>query len=499
MYYTLPTLGQVLVPVSVYVVAVVVYRLLFHPLRRFPGPWLAAATDYYAEYYDLLKRGQFLFQIQKLHLKYGPVVRVGPDTLHFSEPQAFTDIYTPGSTFVKSGELYAAFNLSQESSLCFKNPHDVRTRRAMLSPLFSRRAVLKLRHVVLGKMDRLVLHLKNYPRGGPVDLHSAFRSLTMEIITGYCFATSYNCLEHPTFRHPFVVVFEQLVNNIWINKYFTTLSSLSMATPIWIAKLIYPGILELLHVKKDIENRIERYLEDESSLQAVEHETIFHHLILPETRDGSIDRSLRPSKESLIDEAFVLLGAGSDTVANGSSTGTFYALNNSAIADRLKEELRQAWPDEDVAPDLTVLEQLPYLTAFIKESLRFSHGVVTPLARVVGPTDAKIGGIVVPAGTTVGMSVTFLHKNPDIFKDPETFSPERWLGPESKELESYLLPFSKGPRMWFGVIIISLAWCELKLDMKLHDITLEEFKDFRELFVPVWGDKRLKVTVGQKA
>ncbi|THU85695.1 cytochrome P450 [Dendrothele bispora CBS 962.96] len=504
MYFSsLLTLLTLLTSVSVWIVAIFVYRLLFHPLRKFPGPWLAAATDYYAGYFDLVKGGKLLFHIENLHLKYGPVVRVGPNTLHFSEPQAFADIYTYGSAFRKSEQLYDAFFHTRESSHGFKDPQKARTRRMMLNPFFSRQAILKLRHVVQGKVNRLVSRIKDYPHGGPVDLASAFRSLTMEIITGYCFATGYDSLEHPTFRHPLILVFEQVIINFWLAKYFTTLMRLSMATPIWVVKLINPSLLEYLYMKQDIEDRIERYLEDESSLRTVEHETIFHRLLLPETKDGSIDRSLRPSKKSLIDEAFTLLGAGGDTVGNTCSTGTFFALDNPAIGSRLKEELRQAWPDEDSDPDLAVLEQLPYLTAFIKESLRFTHGVVTPLPRIVGPTDAKIGGFVVPAGTVVEMSCVFLHKNPAIFKDHETFSPDRWMGPGSKELETYLVPFSKGPRMCLG---INLAWCELylilgtlfrRLDLNLYDTTIDDFKTFKELFVPVWEGKRLRVTVGQ--
>ena len=47
------------------------------------------------------------------------------------------------------------------------------------------------------------------------------------------------------------------------------------------------------------------------------------------------------------------------------------------------------------------------------------------------------------------MTPSFLHINPDIFPDPYSFIPERWLnlnGTESKCLEHYLVPYSKGPR-----------------------------------------------------
>lgn len=96
-----------------------------------------------------------------------------------------------------------------------------------------------------------------------------------------------------------------------------------------------------------------------------------------------------------------------------------------------------------------------------------SHGIVTPLPRIVGPTNTVISGHDVPAGvmfpailplpyfhlfqTIVGVSVACLNTDMNLFKDAHLFSPERWMQPNSKELEKYLIPFSKGPRMCMGV------------------------------------------------
>ena len=49
------------------------------------------------------------------------------------------------------------------------------------------------------------------------------------------------------------------------------------------------------------------------------------------------------------------------------------------------------------------------------------------------------------------MGQTFVHRNPDIFPDPLTFRPERWLEKGSSELANYLVPFSKGPRVCLGI------------------------------------------------
>ena len=54
-----------------YSVGLIVYRLYFHPLAKYPGPKLAAITRYYEAYYDLWKTGQYTFKIGELHKKYG--------------------------------------------------------------------------------------------------------------------------------------------------------------------------------------------------------------------------------------------------------------------------------------------------------------------------------------------------------------------------------------------------------------------------------------------
>ena len=57
----------------VYGVTLVIYRLCFHPLAKFPGPKRAAATKWWEFYYDNLKGqgGTYAFQIEKMHDKYG--------------------------------------------------------------------------------------------------------------------------------------------------------------------------------------------------------------------------------------------------------------------------------------------------------------------------------------------------------------------------------------------------------------------------------------------
>ena len=55
----------------IYVVGLVIYRLLFHPLSKCPGPKLAAATELYECYFDIARLGMFIWEIEKMHERYG--------------------------------------------------------------------------------------------------------------------------------------------------------------------------------------------------------------------------------------------------------------------------------------------------------------------------------------------------------------------------------------------------------------------------------------------
>ena len=70
-----------------YAILLVIYRLWFHPLSKFPGPKLAAAPKWYEAYFDLFVHpgGQFWYEIQRMHDAYGgtlPLIWLSQSTRH---------------------------------------------------------------------------------------------------------------------------------------------------------------------------------------------------------------------------------------------------------------------------------------------------------------------------------------------------------------------------------------------------------------------------------
>lgn len=104
-----------------------------------------------------------------------------------------------------------------------------------------------------------------------------------------------------------------------------------------------------------------------------------------------------PSARSLFHESQALLFAGTDTVGTTLMVGTHRLLKSPDKMQKLKAELVELWPylETDV-PRLRDLENLPYLNAVIKESLRLSSGVTTGLSRLVPSPGATIAGVNVP-------------------------------------------------------------------------------------------------------
>ena len=54
-----------------YLVGLAIHRLYFSPIAKFPGPKLAALSNWYEFYYEIVLKGQFSFHIRELHEKYG--------------------------------------------------------------------------------------------------------------------------------------------------------------------------------------------------------------------------------------------------------------------------------------------------------------------------------------------------------------------------------------------------------------------------------------------
>jgi benzoate 4-monooxygenase len=72
------------------------------------------------------------------------------------------------------------------------------------------------------------------------------------------------------------------------------------------------------------------------------------------------------------------------------------------------------------------------------------------LNRKTGPQGLTVDGQWIPGGVTVAVPAYTAHRNPDIFPDPQSYYPDRWLEGDAKNARASFIPFSAGARGCIG-------------------------------------------------
>ncbi|XVF76290.1 hypothetical protein PTKIN_Ptkin13bG0254500 [Pterospermum kingtungense] len=164
--------------------------------------------------------------------------------------------------------------------------------------------------------------------------------------------------------------------------------------------------------------------------------------------------------------------AGSETTSSTIEWAMAELLRNPEMMTKAKEEL-----DRIIGPERKVeesdMDQLPYLQAVIKETLRL-HPAVPLLLPRNAMRDTNYMGYLIPKDTQIFVNAWAIGRDPESWKDPLTFKPERFLGSkiDYKGQNFELIPFGAGRRICIG---ISLAHKVLHLGLAtlLHSFDWE--------------------------
>ncbi|KAL3530984.1 hypothetical protein ACH5RR_010306 [Cinchona calisaya] len=175
----------------------------------------------------------------------------------------------------------------------------------------------------------------------------------------------------------------------------------------------------------------------------------------------AIDHILEAQQKGEINEDNVLYIVENINVAAIETTlwsiewGIAELVNNPEVQRKLRQEM-----DTVLGPGVQVTEpdtqKLPYLQAVIKETLRLRMAIPL-LVPHMNLNDAKLGGFDIPAESKILVNAWWLANNPENWKKPEEFRPERFLEEESKVEANgndfRYLPFGVGRRSCPGIIL----------------------------------------------
>ncbi|KAI8146533.1 cytochrome P450 [Fennellomyces sp. T-0311] len=159
------------------------------------------------------------------------------------------------------------------------------------------------------------------------------------------------------------------------------------------------------------------------------------------------------SDEEFQANVFAFFLVGHNATAATMAHNIYYLAAHQGIQERARQEVIRAFGDEgNIQPTFEEMKKLPFLTTVIKEAMRLSTPV-THLTNRVAARDTEIAGTFIPKGTRIGITVTEIHCDPKIWKNPETFDPDRFAaGGEADQLEGFpWIPFGNGARLCVGM------------------------------------------------
>ena len=186
------------------------------------------------------------------------------------------------------------------------------------------------------------------------------------------------------------------------------------------------------------------------------------------------------SDSELRDELLTLVLAGHETTANSLAWAFERLLRTPGAYARLREEVRGG-DGED------------YVEATIHEAMRSRPVIPVVGRRVTVPWE--LGEWRLPAGTPVLVSILLLHHRPDVYPDPFSFRPERFLG--VKPGTYTWIPFGGGIRRCLGATLamaeqrVVLRALARRTDMTAADQAPEHARHRNVTMVPARGARVL--------
>jgi hypothetical protein len=134
----------------------VISNLVFSPVpSAVPGPLIARLTSKWILFVDLSGfRGR---TVDALHKKYGPVVRLAPNELSFSELSCIKAIYGTGGICIKSP---AYDNFGRTGMFQMQDPESHRQRQRRISHIFAPAVLNQMEPLIQACVAKLMAQLR---------------------------------------------------------------------------------------------------------------------------------------------------------------------------------------------------------------------------------------------------------------------------------------------------------------------------------------------------
>ncbi|KAI0906926.1 cytochrome P450 [Ustulina deusta] len=434
------------------------YRLYVHPLRKVPGPFLARVTGLWRS--ALYFRGTWFDDSIELHRKYGPVVRISPNEVSVVSPDLNKTIYSHHKGTAKTNwyNIWSTIGGSQSQQngvFDSTDPKEHGFLRKRVSTVYTLSSILSLESKVQEVMNSLWERFDEFEKKQePVNLSRWASYFTYDVVGTLCFSQPMGFI-HAGGDHT------NFIEGIHMSFY-------------WISNIGYLPFKNYL-----LFNPITRLLDRIFRLRMAEHFSVFARFAgnkvierIKENRTEKLDmldhfldikdRQGRPAGLlAVYSEMGNILAAGADTTSVAIKAILGPLLRDPLRYRRLQSELDEAYKTFGIAVgqpvSYSMLKDLPFLQACVKEGSRLHPSIVYQLPRKAPSGGIELEGFFIDPSSTISMSPLTQNRCKAIFgNDADVWKPERWIVGEPntedqiRSMDKNLATFGYGSRTCIG-------------------------------------------------
>lgn len=425
----------------------IIYQRFFHPLSRYPGPFLASLTDLYQVHQFLSLKQPYT--LTDLHTKYNSqFIRYGPDKLSTTAEDAIPLLYQKGGRAFPKTEFYDAYGAASNPNVFgMRDEAQHSVRRRHMSHSFSMASVKDMEPYLEANLRILTSKIAALAREGQVfDLKRVLHFYVIDVLGELAFGQSFDVQssedEHkvpPVVEHSLLAA----ATGAW--------PAMTVFLKRWLPSLPYPAMQQLFLGRKACADLaalcvgrrmqvLEKARSEGGGWDGVvgDRKDILTSLIL----SRHPDTGERLSRADLETEAFGFIIAGTHTTSATTSLLFWHLLHGEkgngemkngdgeggegGVMGRCVREIDEQLPplkveayddvrggdavqgekDDVAVPKYAysvsqVETSLPYLRQCVRENFRITPVFTMPLARrVMNPDGVVIGGEHIPQGVS---------------------------------------------------------------------------------------------------
>ncbi|KAF2757126.1 cytochrome p450 monooxygenase [Pseudovirgaria hyperparasitica] len=406
--------------------SMLIYRVFFHRLHRFPGPFMGRVSNLNTTRLSV-KEFKLFKEIQALHKKHGDFVRIGPRELSINNADAVDVVHSARSKCTK-GPWYSIHH-PQVSLQQTRNKLEHSRRRKIWDKAFNSKNIREYEPRVTGHTEQLLTQIERL-HNEPINVTDWFNFYSFDVMGDLSFGKSFGMLQEGVV-HYFMKALHGFMKVVGIFSRMGYVFPIFRMTPVLNAE----------------DKKFWRFVVDETEgrrKNPPSRPDIMSWLLEEYEQKKS---HTYQERVNLYGDSQLIIVAGSDTTAATLTTLFFELSQHPKVQQALQQEIDQLFDDAgaDVI-DAQSLSKLSYLNAVIQETLRLHPPVPSGLQRVTPYGGVEIAGTFIPGDTIVQVPIYTLQRDARNFPRPDEFIPERWTTmPELVKEEKCYMPFSTGP------------------------------------------------------